>query len=89
MKSHLTDEELAALQSSPLSRKTPYLMQGVSIGVFSVARYYGGIRYNGQSYTYLPETDELIRDDVIKWLAKYRKGRKPKPAEMPRLEGLE
>jgi len=48
----------------------------VSALVFKIARHYGGITYNGDSYTYLPKTDELIRDDVLKW--KRKQGRKPK-----------
>ena len=76
--SHLTQTELDALNASTLPRKTPFMISGVSITQFSVARYYGGMSYNGASYLYLPETDELIRDDVAKWLAKSRKAAKAK-----------
>ena len=71
--SYLTKEELAALQLTILSRDSPFIIQGVSSTQFSVARYSGGCRYNGRGYLYIPATDELVRDDVIKWLAKYRK----------------
>lgn len=29
--------------------------------------------YNGKSYAYVPTTDELIRTDVVKWLAERRR----------------
>jgi hypothetical protein len=60
----------------PLSRKTPYGMTNVSMTQLSVARHYGGINFNGQTYTYFPDTDELVRDDVLAW----SKGKKAKPA---------
>ena len=74
--SHLTPEEINALQTSNLPRDTPYLIEGVSHGMFSIARHYGGAKYNGKFYSYVPTTDELIRDDVVKWLAKRRKAAK-------------
>ena len=37
---------------------------------FSIARFYGGIRFNGEHYTYLPGADQLVRDDVLAWLKK-------------------
>ena len=71
--SFLTVEEIEALQSSRLSRETPYLIEGVSRTQLSIARHYGGIKFQGAQYDYLPDTDELIRDDVRKWIAKNRK----------------
>lgn len=56
----------------PLHRKTPYLIQGVSMSQFSIARYYGGITFQGDHYDYLEDSDELIRDDVRKWLKKQK-----------------
>jgi hypothetical protein len=41
--------------------------------MFSVARHYGGAKYNGSQYTYIPGEDELIRDDVLKFVTKLRK----------------
>lgn len=52
-------------------------MRNVSQTQFSIARYYGGCQYNGDSYTYLPETDELIRDDVLQWKLKRKKTHRP------------
>lgn len=34
---------------------------------FSIARFSGAITFNGDTFTYLPDTDELIRDDVLRW----------------------
>lgn len=72
-KSHLTESELAALQDSGLSRAAPFIIQGVKHTQLSVARHYGGCTFHGHGYTYFSTTDELIRVDVAKWLAKYRK----------------
>lgn len=68
MNSFLTDSEIDLINSSSLNRGTPFLIRGVSSGMLSVARYYGGAKYNGASYTYHPPTDELIRDDVLKFV---------------------
>lgn len=76
--SHLTQAELEALQASDLPRDTPLVLRKVSHSYFSTARLCGGCKINGNHYTYVPTTDELIRDDVVKFLAKLR--RKPKQA---------
>jgi hypothetical protein len=73
--SHITDEELIALQASDLKRDSAFAIQGVSGSMFSVARYSMGMRWNGYFYSYIPPTDELIREDVVKWLGKHRKDR--------------
>ena len=54
----------------PLPKDTPYGVQNVSYSQMSIARHYGGLTVNGRSYLYLPLTDELIREDVAKWLVK-------------------
>lgn len=38
-----------------------------------IARHHGGITTNNRHYTYFPETDELIRDDVLAAVTKLRK----------------
>ena len=68
---YLTEAEEVAIQMLP--RDTPYCIYGVSEGVFSVARHYGACRFNGHLYTYFPATDELVRDDVLNFVAKLRK----------------
>jgi hypothetical protein len=74
MNSYITNEERAALITSDLPTTNPFLIGNVSMSMFSIARYSGGIKYNGSDYTYIPTTDELVRKDVVKWLKKYRKG---------------
>lgn len=77
---------LFGLDGCPLHRKTPYGMTNVSMTQLSIARHYGGIKYNGESYTYLPKTDELIRDDVLKWQTKNAKNAKkslPNAKDLP------
>lgn len=69
--SYLTDAELLAAMK--LHRDTPYVYQCVSHGFLSIARHTGGIIVNGQSYTYSPEHDECIRDDVLKMVRKMRR----------------
>lgn len=73
MSSYLSEEEIDALQKSPLHRKAPFAITGVSNGFFSVSRYSGGCHYEGCSYVYHPLTDELIRGDVLKWVGERRK----------------
>jgi hypothetical protein len=68
MKSYLSPDDVQAAQS--LHKRTPYLIAGVSRSQFSIARHYGGTTYNGEAYTYIHETDELVRDDVLRLLVK-------------------
>ena len=44
----------------------------------SIARYYGTINFNGYKYIYYPDTDELIREDVMRWKAKQLKAKHKK-----------
>ena len=75
MKSHVTPEELEAINSSGLKfTYAPAIIRGVCASQFSIARHYGGCHAYGKSYAYIPTTDELIRDDVVRLLAKIRKG---------------
>ena len=66
---------LLGLDSCPLHRKTPFGMTNVSMTQLSIARHYGGIRYNGDQYTYFQDTDELVRDDVLKWQRKQKRAK--------------
>lgn len=73
-------EEIEAADLSELHKRTPYAITGVQHTQLSVARHYGGISYNGESYTYVPAEDVLVRADVVKYLAKKRKAKeKAKP----------
>ena len=85
--SFLTDSEFEALQTSNLPRKTPFAIQGVMNTKLSIARFYGGIRYKGDGYTYMPDGDELIRDDVLKFVTKLRK--KNRKTEQPKSQQME
>lgn len=58
------------LTDCPLHRRTPFGITNVKLTQFSVARFYGAIKFNGENYTYIPDSDELIRDDVLRWLKK-------------------
>lgn len=78
---YLSDDELDAIQL--LDSDTPYMIRGISQGMFSLARHYGGMTYQGRSYQYMPETDECVRADVVKFVAKMRKA---KPVESTKAE---
>jgi hypothetical protein len=93
-----TEQPTSAVASSALfevvncglHRRTPYGMTNVSMTQLSIARYYGGCSFQGDSYTYLPHTDELIRNDVLKWKRKQERKRKTPNArtEQPALPTL-
>ena len=68
-----TTTRLSGLDDCPLSEVTPFGITSVSTSQFSIARHFGGIRFNGEHYTYFPDTDELVRDDVLKWQKKQKK----------------
>jgi hypothetical protein len=68
MKTHLDN-----LNDCPLHKHTPFGMTNVSMTQLSIARYAGGCSYNGDHYTYFPDTDELVRSDVLKWRKKQAK----------------
>lgn len=76
---------LDGLDNCPLHRDTPFGIRGVSQSQFSIARHYGGIKFRGQSYTYCPDTDELIRDDVLRW--KHQQERAEKVSKVESLPG--
>lgn len=61
------NSHLDSLADCPLHKKTPFGITNVSMTQFSIARYSGLIKYNGDTFIYLPDTDELVRDDVLKW----------------------
>jgi hypothetical protein len=76
--SYLSESEVEAIQWHHI--RAPYLISGISHGIFSIARHYGGMKYQGCSYTYIPESDECVRDDVLKFVTKLRKPKKVKTA---------
>ena len=76
---------LLGVEACGLHRRTPYGMTNVSMTQLSIARYYGGCKFQGDIYTYLPHTDELIRNDVLKWQKKQKRAAKTPnaPHELP------
>ncbi len=89
-----TAGELTRLQSEPSLRPrarksylpvepiAPYAIRNVSTSIFSIARHYGGLRAYSTYYVYLPESDELIRDDVFKLVTKWRKAAEKERKEL-------
>ncbi len=65
---------LDGLETCDLHTRTPYGIRDVSMTQLIIARFYGGAKFNGEKYTYFPGTDELVRDDVLKWKKKQKKG---------------
>lgn len=51
-----------ARPKKPLSG--PEEIHEVSMSPFSIARHYGGIKFNGTVYIYDPTRDVLIREDI-------------------------
>lgn len=89
MNSYLSDADVRAILDAGLHKRTPYLIRGVSQTQLSIARYCGGIKYNGDSFTYMPTTDELVRDDVLKFIVKKRKGEKQSEQKAKKRRGQE
>lgn len=73
---------LDGVENCGLHTKTPYGISNVSHTQFSIARYYGACNFNGERYTYFPDTDELVRDDVLKWRRKQKRAAKTPDAEL-------
>lgn len=78
-KNNNRDIALIDVDKCGLHKRTPYVITDVSRTQFSVAKHYGGAIFNGDRYTYIPITDELIRDDVLKWKSKQERALKSKP----------
>jgi hypothetical protein len=90
----MTVDHLTAidLQLAGLHQRTPYAIHGVMNTQLSIARHYGGIHYQGEGYTYIPESDELVRNDVIKHLKTAQKktpSPQPQPTQTQQLDLLE
>ena len=68
---YLTAAEVRAAQV--LHQRAPYALTNVSCSFFNVARHYGALTFQGCSYTYMPEHDECVRDDVLMLVGKLRR----------------
>ena len=83
MSTYLSPDELLLIQRLP--QDAPYAISGVSYTIFSLARHYGGIKFKGRDYEYMPATDELVREDVVRYVTKLRKLQaKAKQVEAPK-----
>lgn len=80
-----TDEELSTFSEANRDKASPFVIKNVSSSQLSIARHYGAIKFNSHTYKYMPETDELIRDDCLRFLQKIRK-KKPEKLISTNLE---
>ena len=80
MSQSITEAELLQVMVA-LPADTPYIITGVSRSMFSVARLVGSCNFQGQGYTYNPVTDELVRNDVLKFVHKIRKEAKKQASQ--------
>lgn len=71
--SYLTDDEKARLQQEWTDLSATLGLANVSQTQFSIARHFGGIRFQGHQYVYFQEHDELWRDDVLKMVHGWRR----------------
>lgn len=69
----LTPEAIDPLVAAGLLKSDDNIgWRDVSYTQLSIARHYGGTTVNGVHYTYIPESDELVRDDVLAMVMKSR-----------------
>ena len=87
MKSYIAESEVHALQEH-FDRDATIAYRDVSNSLLSLARHYGGTTVNGKHFVYFPETDELIRDDVLAFLHKRRKDALQEVAHLSQQLGL-
>lgn len=71
----LTDAERAALLAV-LDPNEVFIHRGVSGGILSIARHYGGATVDCKRYKYIADSDELVRDDVLLLVEKMRKAQR-------------
>jgi len=70
------EQQIELLKTCQLPDNPPWLYRNVSQTQLSIARFSGGCRVNGRMYYYNPLTDELVRDDVLKWLGQQERAAK-------------
>lgn len=66
-------DEAETLAIQVLDASAPYAIAGISQGMCSVARHYGGMTFQGARYIYFPEHDECVRADVVAMVKKMRR----------------
>lgn len=71
----LTDAERLTLklQKRPLADDPPWQFFGVSMSQLSIARHYGGLKFNGSDYVYDQTDDSLTRSDVLRAVMRIRR----------------
>ncbi len=77
----MTIDECRAAWAAGFAQQPPILYRKISGTQLSIARHSMGATINGARYTYIPPTDELIRNDVLAWLTKRRKAEKSAQAQ--------
>jgi hypothetical protein len=70
-RSYLAEAEWTAVFAQ-FGVREPLAYADISNTQLSVFRHYGGGSVNGHAFYYVPETDELLRHDVIKWIERQR-----------------
>ena len=68
----LTDAERAAVQLM-LRPDEEFMFRDVSVSQVSIARHRGAATVLGKRYTYILDSDELVRDDVLRLVETIRK----------------
>lgn len=71
--SYITDEELAWLEKQPAWITAPLAITDHHSSFFILAKHTGSCKISGELYTYLKDTDELIRDDILKLVNRRRR----------------
>jgi muramoyltetrapeptide carboxypeptidase LdcA involved in peptidoglycan recycling len=72
-----TNDELhAAVAALGIRSDDTIGWRDISMTQLSIARHYGGAKFNGKTFTYFPADDSLWRDDVVQAVQKQRKAAK-------------
>lgn len=87
----LTYADQAALLSAGFGEQSMWAFYRITGSVFSVARHYGGMSIGGKRYAYFPESDSLVRQDIVDWLTKRDRqtARAAREAEKARWDALQ
>lgn len=71
----------AAIAAAALHRRTPFAIWPCQGTHFSIARHTGMIKFQNDVFVYFPNTDELVRDDVLKAIRDSQKQKTAKEVE--------
>ena len=70
-----------------MNEENPEKIHNVSNSYFSIARYYGSVKFNGKNYIYDEAEDTLIREDIF--IAERKKTKDIFIAELKKMEEKE